>query len=209
MVRKTSQSPTPNIKEWRPQDRWEKFVSDLVQEQASRGGRIIPHRDYKPYQQTEWPRTLSFGEATIKDWIDREVGQSIDLRALQKDWRDYHRDLATLDWICKGRHAVLASLILVVHLTFTANAQAESKPFFFIQIADTQFGHQSAVASGAKKIPRNHMDFQHETANNEFIVASIKLARSVAVRSQKSIAAGFVHLDAKNYREVEVLKSSG
>ena len=30
-----------------------------------------------------------------------------------------------------------------------------------------------------------------------------------AVRSQKSIAAGFVHLDSKNYREVEVLKSSG
>ena len=29
------------------------------------------------------------------------------------------------------------------------------------------------------------------------------------VVSQKSIAAGFVHLDSKNYREVEVLKSSG
>jgi hypothetical protein len=34
-------------------------------------------------------------------------------------------------------------------------------------------------------------------------------ATSAGVRRQKSIAPGFVHLESKNYREVEVLKSPG
>jgi hypothetical protein len=41
------------------------------------------------------------------------------------------------------------------------------------------------------------------------IIHVIELPPVTPVRSQKSIAAGFVHLDSKNYREVEVLKSSG
>jgi 3',5'-cyclic AMP phosphodiesterase CpdA len=68
--------------------------------------------------------------------------------------------------------AAIFAVFVVLQTMRSPAAQTHSKPFFFIQIADTQYGHHSR--------PRN-LDFLQESANNDFLVTTINRLRPAFV----------------------------